>query len=264
MARSLPDAAHPRDTQTHALFVARERATDEFERRRLNDRILRLNLPLADALAARYTGRGAEPDDLVQVARTALLLAVQRFRPDHERGFAAFAVPTVTGELKRYFRDHCWVVRPPRSLQELRARATVARDDSEQRLGRRPSIDELAAELRVEPRRLAESLDCADSYQPLSLDAPVQHQARETVGTLLSAGVDIAATSTDRIALHRVLAALPPRDRQVIQWRYAEECTQAEIGRRLGVSQMQVSRILGGILARARAAFDPVSAPLAG
>ena len=264
MTRARSDVPHFRETATRQLFAALSRAGTDSERQNLTERILRLNLPLADALAARYAGRGAEADDLVQVARTALMMAVQRFRPELDRSFAAFAVPTVTGELKRYFRDHCWVVRPPRSLQELRARATVARDEAEQRLGRRPSISELATELRVDPLQLSESLGCADSYQPLSLDAPAQAEGRENLGDLLTGGADLASTSTDRIALHRVLAALPARDRQVIEWRYGEDCTQAEIGRRLGVSQMQVSRILAAILTRARAALDPLATPLVG
>lgn len=248
-----------RETATRHLFGALQRTRTPERRERLIERIVTVNLPLCDGLARRYAGRGVETDDLVQVARTALLMAIERFQPGPGVSFASFAVPTITGELKRYFRDHCWMVRPPRRLQELRARAAVVREEVEQQLGRSPSTAELAEELDVAPGDLEESIASASSYRPLSLDAPVHAGSSDDLAGLLGEPGDLAGELTDRIALHRVIAGMPARDRQIIVLRFAEECTQQEIGRRMGMSQMQVSRTIARILRCARLALEPAA-----
>ena len=171
-----------------------------------------------------------------------------------------FAVPTIVGELKRHFRDHCWMVRPPRRIQELRARAVAVREEVEQQLGREPSTEELAGELDVDPGELAESLASASSYRPLSLDAPLHGSSGDDAGSLLGEPGDLATQLAERITVRRVVAGLPPRDRQIIVWRFVEECTQHEIGRRLGQSQMQVSRHLARILQQVRHSLEPAAA----
>lgn len=248
-----------RETATRQLFGALRRTRTPEDRKRLIERIVTVNLPLCDGLAGRYAGRGVETDDLVQVARTALLMAIERFEPRPGVSFASFAVPTITGELKRYFRDHCWMVRPPRRVQELRARVAAVREEVEQHLGRCPSTAELAEELEVAPGELEESIASSNSYRPLSLDAPLHAGSSDDLACLLGEPGDLAGELTERIALRRVLAGLPARDRQIIVLRFAEECTQQEIGRRMGMSQMQVSRTIARILQRARLALEPAA-----
>ena len=249
-----------RETATRHLFTALRQAQTPADRDRLIERLVTVNLPLCDGLAGRYANRGAEIDDLIQVARTALLLAIDRFQPQAGVGFASFAVPTIVGELKRHFRDHCWMVRPPRRIQELRARAVAVREEVEQQLGREPSTEELAGELDVDPGELAESLASASSYRPLSLDAPLHGSSGDDAGSLLGEPGDLATQLAERITVRRVVAGLPPRDRQIIVWRFVEECTQHEIGRRLGQSQMQVSRHLARILQQVRHSLEPAAA----
>jgi len=249
-----------RKAQTRELFITLSQATSPEERKRITTELVELNLPLCDALATRYLGRGVEFDDLVQVARTALWIAIQRFRPDEGRSLASYAVPTITGELKRHFRDHCWVVRPPRPIQELGSRTTRATDDLEQASGRHVSVQEIGDALGFDAKQVTECLIARAGYRPLSLDATTDDSA--SLGSLLSNGEDIASDLTDRIALRRALAQLSPRDRQVLAWRFDEDCTQSEIAERLGLSQMQVSRILRRILDSTRELLEPAE-PLA-
>lgn len=257
-----PSVQSVREVATRELFALIVDA-DPQSRYRIAERIAELNLPLCDALAGRYRGRGVDHDDLVQVARMALWLAIERFQPGQGASFTSYAIPTITGELKRYFRDHCWMIRPPRQLQELRAKAVAARSELEQRLGRELNVAELAVQLEVHPRQLGAALDTSDSYQPDSLDAPHRGHSRGSRGSQLATEEDVAG-SIDRIALRRALDRLPSRDRALLVWRFVEECTQSEIARRLGVSQMQVSRLLKGLLSSLRRELEPEPTPLAG
>lgn len=259
MARGVALASVPneREQPTAEIFAELGRAPDPGGAERLLDDLVRINLPLCDSLAGRYRGRGVEHDDLLQVARTALVLAIRRFEPGAGRSFASFAVPTITGELKRYFRDHGWMIRPPRPLQELRARAVRGREALEQLRGGGVGIDELGRQLGVGAGLLRESLLAGGGYRPLSLDAPVGGDAAGSLGDTLNGDQDALADLIDRIDLRRALASLPRRDRLILKWRYAEECTQSEIASRLGVSQMQVSRILRALLAHLRVLLQP-------
>ncbi len=259
---AVPSVQSVREVATRDLFAS-IRDADPLSWHQIAERIAELNLPLCDALAGRYRGRGVDHDDLVQVARMALWLAIERFQPGQGASFTSYAIPTITGELKRYFRDHCWVIRPPRQLQELRAKAVAARGELEQRLGRELSVAELAVQLEVHPRQLGAALDTSDSYQPDSLDAPHRGDSRRSRGSHLAAEDDVAG-SIDRIALRRALGRLSRRDRALLVWRFVEECTQREIARRLGVSQMQVSRLLKGVLSSLRGELEPEPTPLAG
>ena len=264
MARGSAEASTlvtTREHETEELFALLATCTSEAERETVTAELVELNLGLADALAHRYSHRGADREDLIQVARMALLLAVRRYRPGAGAAFAAFAVPTITGELKRYFRDHCWVVRPPRRIQELRLRAGQERRHLEQELGRPATPEELGHEIGVDPAQLRECAVADGSFRPWSLD--VEYDSGDSLGSLLPDGDDAIEHVTDRLALQRVLAGLSRRERQMLVWRFQDGCTQAEIGRRLGISQMQVSRLIRGILDRTRSALTDLE-PLAG
>ncbi|MEN0069722.1 MAG: sigma-70 family RNA polymerase sigma factor [Propionicimonas sp.] len=264
MARGLALATTvtEREQRTSQLFTHLQSATAPDRRQAIIAELVEVNLPLCDALAGRYVGRGADHDDLLQVARTALLLAVERFDPDDGRVFASFAVPTITGELKRYFRDHCWVVRPPRQIQELRSRVVRARAELEQATGREVTVAEIGRRLEVADAKVRECVGITTSFRPLSLEAPAHPDASTSFGDSLAGGGELITELVERLDLRRALASLPPRDRQVLKWRFEEECTQSEIARRLGVSQMQVSRIIRRLLDRTRALLEP-SEPLA-
>jgi RNA polymerase sigma-B factor len=246
-----------REEQTRLLFVEFAVAGPS-ERQRIATELGELNLPVCDALAARFRGRGVDLDDLIQVARIGLWGAIHRFRPADAHSFLAFAVPTITGELKRHFRDQCWVVRPPRRLQNLKSLTTRARDDLEQTTGRSVSTREIADHLGVDPHELAESVIAGAGFQPISLDAPLGESA--TLGSYIPDDQDIAARITDRLALQWALAGLTIREQKVIVWRFQDECTQTEIAHRLGLSQMQVSRIIHNILDKTRCLLESAEA----
>lgn len=250
---------HRREELTARLVERLQATSDPGERDCITAQLVQVNLPLCDALAARYAGRGAELEDLTQVARTALVVAVQQFQADLGKSLAAFAVPTISGEIKRYFRDRCWMVRPPRALQEMRPTALWALNHLEQSCGRSVSLKEVADYLRVDHHTVEESLWNHDGYRPVSLDSPVRDDLMMTLGSQLSDECDMAEEVTDRLALRAVLQDLSPRDAQIIVWRFEEECTQSEIASRLGVSQMQVSRILKRILADLRSHLEAVN-----
>lgn len=244
-----------REAKTRDLFETLSEATTPQERERITTEIFELNLPLGDALATRYIGRGVDFDDLVQVARTALWIAIQRFRPSESRSLASYAVPTITGELKRYFRDHCWVVRPPRQIQDLGSLTSRTTEGLEQSTGRKVTVREIGDALGVDEKQVAESIIARAGYRPLSLDATTGDSA--SVGSFLAADEDLAGELTERLALRRALDELSERDRQVLVWRFEEDCTQSEIAARLGLSQMQVSRIIRRILDTTREMLEP-------
>lgn len=254
------DSLTNRRELTELLLRRLATATHPDARLDLIERVVGLNLDLADGLARRYVHRGIEPDDLVQVARMGLLLAVKRFRPGAGPTFAAFAVPTILGELRRHFRDHGWVVRPPRRLQELGSRARACRGELEQELGRTPTPDELAACLGVSSDELHECASADSGFRLRSLDA----DADDPQTAWLRDEDDALELLPDILALRQALADLPPRERDVLVWRFGHELTQSQIAARIGVSQMQVSRILSASLARLRHSLADDDAALAG
>lgn len=217
------------------------------------------HLALADTLARQYAHRGIDLDDLVQVARLGLVLAAERFRPGLGSCFEAFAVPTIRGELRRHFRDHGWTVRPPRRIQELRARTRQARTEFEQVEGREPTATDLAGVLRVSALEIDECAAAESGYSPLSLDAEAGDH-RTPLCERLGADDEGIDSLPDQLTLHRELRHLTARERRILAWRFWEELTQEQIAARLGVSQMQVSRLLSGILARLRTSFLPAAA----
>ena len=234
------------------MLASRANCLDPDECRRLLQEVLLLNLRLADGIAARYAGRGIERDDLVQVARLGLFKAIAGYRPGEGAGFTAYARPTITGEIKRHFRDHGWMVRPPRRVQEIHAQLRLVEPDLEQQLHRAPSGREVAHALGVDQGELSEALTATGAYTALSLDAPTPSGSGLSLGDALPDDTDHFQAVEQTAWLRPALARLTGREQRIIQMRFADGQSQAEIGRRLGVSQMQVSRLLVGILARLR------------
>ena len=211
-------------------------------------------LPLARQLARRYQ-RGSEPlDDLVQVASLGLLKAIDRFEPERPTAFSSFAVPTILGELKRHFRDKGWSVRVPRDLQEMAVRVDREAEDLARALGRAPTTAEIAEHMSITPEQVLEAREAAGAYRAISLDRP-RDDDEDGDGISDSMGIDDPGF---RIAEHaatveRLMVVLTEREREVLRLRFGEDLTQSEIGERVGVSQMHVSRLIRQALGRLRA-----------
>ncbi|MFA5884691.1 MAG: SigB/SigF/SigG family RNA polymerase sigma factor [Acidimicrobiia bacterium] len=225
-------------------LVERFYAYRESGSRDVRNELVEEHIGFADFLARRFSNRGEPNDDLRQVAFVGLVKAVERFDPDRGVPFVSFAVPTITGEIKRHFRDRTWSVRVPRNLQELTFEIERARNDLGHSFGRSPTVSEIAAELDVSDEAVLEGLEAATMYRSGSLDAPVAGAEGRTVGDCVPAGDDDHADTENRAFVRELLAALPPRERRIVYLRYFEGLTQSEIADRMGISQMHVSRLL--------------------
>lgn len=222
---------------------------------RLRERIIGRCLPLAEHIARRYDGRGESRDDLVQTARLGLLNAVERFDPASGNDFLAFAVPTIMGEVKRYFRDSGWAMHVPRRLKESRAHVSAATAELSQRMGRAPTPTELADELGMARDEVVQSLIAAQCYRTRSLDAPATSDAGAGPSVMDRLGGDDSRINAVefREALRPLVAKLAPREREILTMRFFGSQTQTQIAQRLGISQMHVSRLLARSLAHLRA-----------
>ncbi|WP_433570609.1 SigB/SigF/SigG family RNA polymerase sigma factor [Streptomyces sp. CA-251247] len=217
--------------------------------------LVELNLSLVKFAATRFRNRAEPMEDIIQVGTIGLIKAINRFDTGRGVEFACFALPTIVGEMKRFFRDTSWAVRVPRRLQELRIDLAKAVDVMEQDLGRRPTTAELAERLDVTEEEIVEGERASNGYVARSLDVPA-NEDDGTVGTLTrSLGCeDRSYDIVDSLeSLKPLIAALDERDRLVLSLRFGDELTQSEIGDRLGLSQMHVSRLLARILAALRA-----------
>jgi RNA polymerase sigma-B factor len=237
------------------LFARAREHGDVHAREQLVERYL----PLARRLARRYQ-RTEEPlEDLVQVASLGLLKAVDRFDSSRDVVFSSYAVPTILGELKRHFRDRTWSVRVPRDLQELALR--VDRAVTQLSVGKRhsPSVGEIAETVGASEEQVLEALEAAGAYRAGSLDAPRSTPGEES-GETVADGIGVQeggfAHAEERATLEPLLARISPRERLVLELRFGEDLTQAEIGERIGVSQMQVSRLIRQALLHLRAGFE--------
>lgn len=226
---------------------------EEFRRtgdRRLREELVLDHCELAMRLARRYRGRGETIEDLEQVALLGLLKAVERFDPGRGSSFGAFATPTILGELKRHFRDQAWSVRVARGVQELSLEVNRVVGDLAQDLGRSPTVDEVAARVGRPAEAILEAMEANRAFNAASLDAPARDSSGGD-GEASSApaerlGVDepgIGAVEHD-VTMRALLTLLPDRERQIVELRFYEGMTQSEIGARLGMSQMHVSRLL--------------------
>jgi RNA polymerase sigma-B factor len=233
-------------------LLAQADGVPEARRQELLDQVILLNAPVARSIASRYRRKGVDEDDLEQVAYLGLVKAANGYRPDASTAFLSYAVPTIRGELKRYFRDCAWTVRPPRRVQEMQGSIAAAEPQLTQQLGHLPTDEETAEALGTEPEEVAEAASVRGCFTALSLDAP----AAPDNGARL---VDTVADAEDGYELVENVHTLAPavsdlddRDRKILALRFCGGLTQEEIGNELGVSQMQVSRLLRGILDRLR------------
>jgi RNA polymerase sigma-B factor len=247
----VPPARQQRRLETARLLQEALDAPDESTRSALQDQAIQLNMQVASEIAQRYHGRGIPGDDLDQVAFLGLTKAVRGFDPTHGSDFLSFAVPTIRGEIRRYFRDFGWTVRPPRWVQELQPRITAAEGELYQQLGRSPRPSELAEYLEVDLDRVLDALGANGCFSPASLDAPYGEAEVRPVDRLGGddGGFDGAEA---RVALAPLLAKLSPRERKILELRFGAGLTQAEIGAEVGVTQMQISRLLSRLLKKLR------------
>ena len=217
-------------------------------------------LPLVRTLARRYVNRGEPLDDLIQVGCVGLLKAVDRFDVSRDLRFSTFAVPTILGEIKRHFRDRAWSVRVSRGIQERNARVSRAVDRLSGRLGRSPTVEELAQATDSTVEQVLESLQGAQAYTtvPLELAPGDDGETVEWLGR-----EDPGYTRTEeRLVLARGLDVLPAREREIVTLRFFAGLTQREIADRVGVSQMHVSRLLRRAIARMALELGPVPGAL--
>jgi RNA polymerase sigma-B factor len=252
------------------LTLSGERAQRAREDRRLLERLHRDGdpaarealverfLPLARQLARRYQHGSEHLDDLVQVASLGLLKAIDRFDPARETAFSSFAVPTILGELKRHFRDKGWSVRVPRDLQELAVRVDRVTDELARELGRTPSVGEIAKRTGTSDEQVLEAREASAAYRAVSLDRPRDDDEESDAGVGESFGIEDPGfgIAEDAATVERLMRVLSAREREVLRLRFSEDLTQSEIGARVGVSQMHVSRLIRHAVAQLREAAN--------
>ena len=251
-----------RRTFTAAAFLSAVETHDPAERTRLLDDIVVANLGVAKTIASRYRSRGIPLEDLEQIASAALVRAVHRFDVTLASDFLAFAVPSIRGEVRRYFRDNGWMVRPPRRVQELQSLVLEARDRLRAEDGTACSTRAIADELDVPETDVAEALRAEGCFSPTSLDSPRGEDRSASIGDAIAdprGGEELAAAEA-RVVLHPLVRQLSKRDRALVHMRFFDERTQQEIGEELGVTQTQVSRMLTRVLADLRGALATTSA----
>jgi RNA polymerase sigma-B factor len=239
----------------------RARQGDQRSREELTTRFM----PLARSLALRYQRSGEPLDDLLQVASLGLVKAIDRFDPARDIAFSSYAVPTILGEIKRYFRDRTWAVRVPRGLQELSMRVDRAVGSLSEELRRSPSIKEIAAAVSASEEDVLEALQAGGAYRAVSFEAPTGGSGGDAATLADSVGVDEDGfdRAEERATLDALLEAVGAREREVLRMRFEEDMTQAEIGAAIGVSQMQISRIIRQALQRLRDAAVELEPQLA-
>ncbi|MFE0456281.1 RNA polymerase sigma factor SigF [Streptomyces sp. NPDC058914] len=247
---------HPHDDAPDTAQAFRRLATLPPGPRRdtLRGQIVEAWLPMADRLAGRFRSRGESYEDLRQVAALGLVKAVDRYDPARGNAFESYAVPTVTGEIKRHFRDHMWTLHVPRRIQDLRNRVRFACQDLSQTVsGRRPTVAEIAERAQLTEEEVREGLEALESFTALSLDAEVPgSEDGYSLGDALGASDPALDTVVDREAVKPRLAALPERERAILYMRFFGDMTQGRIAEQLGISQMHVSRLINRCCDRLR------------
>jgi RNA polymerase sigma-B factor len=237
-----------RSRLTHELLTEAHATDDQERRTALLDEVVVLNRGVAEAVANRYRGRGVAVEDLHQAAYEGLVKAVRKFDPAVRPDLLTYAVPTIRGEVQRWFRDQSWMVRPPRRLQEMQWRVSRCTETLQQELGREPTDDELCAHLGCTREELDETSQSFGCFQPPSLDRPIGGLDGPTLGDALPQEADEQSAADARATLGPVVRTLPERDRRIIYMRFFQDRSQQDIGTELGVTQMQVSRLLERIL----------------
>ncbi|HEY2258972.1 MAG TPA: SigB/SigF/SigG family RNA polymerase sigma factor [Solirubrobacteraceae bacterium] len=226
---------------------------------RARDELVRRFLPLARKLARRYAGAREPFEDLLQVASLGLVKAVDRYDPSRGTAFSSFAVPTILGELKRYFRDLGWAVHVPRGAQEQAVRVEEAQNRLTSRTGHSPTLQELAEYLELSIEEVLDSLETSRAHHASSLDAPYDDGEGETGAVVDRFGVEDVhlRLADERLTVGAAARELPSREREILMLRFVRDLTQTQIATEIGVSQMQVSRILRRALARLSELTDP-------
>jgi RNA polymerase sigma-B factor len=236
---------------TQRLLALTLTASDDEERRALQDQVVEVNMQIAVDVARRYRSRGIPVEDLEQVAYLGLVKAARGFDPERATDFLSYAVPTIRGEVRRYFRDHGWTVRPPRTVQQAQARITSVESDLCQEFGRAPRPSEIADHLGLDLGLVVEALAANGCFSPTSLDA-APAEGEGGIGDRLGDADEAFDSAEARVALKPLLAHLDRRERIMLEMRFFKGATQSEIGEVLGITQMQVSRLLSALLARLR------------
>jgi len=247
-----PREGAERSHRENQLLLRRARRGDHRARQRLVEKYL----PLADKVARRYRRSNEPLDDLVQVARVGLVKAIARWDPDRGTLFSTYAVPTMTGELRRYFRDSTWAVRPPRALQELCLKVGPAREALAQELGREPTAHEVASRLGRDVEQILEAMAAANAYWALSLDGPARSDDPERIprrDLLVDPGRELGRCE-DAVALEQLSGVLSGSEQEILRLRVRDDLLQREIAARVGCSQMHVSRVLRDAVRRMRTA----------
>jgi RNA polymerase sigma-B factor len=247
---------HPHDDapDTAADFRRLAALPDGPERDALRSRVVAAWLPMAERLAGRVRNRGESYEDLRQVAALGLVKAVDRYEPDLGNAFESYAVPTVTGEIKRHFRDHMWTLHVPRRVQDLRNRVRFATQDLSQTIsGRRPTVAEIAAHAHLSEEDVKAGQEALESFTALSLDAELPgSEDGYSLSDALGSADPALDTVVDRESVKPRLAALPERERAILYMRFFGDMTQSRIAEQLGISQMHVSRLISRCCARLR------------
>ena len=247
-----------RGLETQRLLVRYARDRKPADREQLAARFE----PLARSMAMRFAHTSEPLDDLLQVARLALIKAIDRYDPDRGTAFTSLAVPTILGELRRHLRDHSWPIHVPRELQELTQKLGIATAKLVSRLGRQPTTAELAAELGTDVETVLEARGAARAHSPDSLDRPLAEEADGgVVADLVPARDDGIRDAENRALSHHYLSRLPHRNRAVLLLRFHEDLKQREIGELLGISQMHVSRLIRQSLEMLRGIVAEEDAP---
>lgn len=253
-----PDGDVDRESLTESLFRRIDACDSADEISFLRDQVVSINMQIAESLARRYFGHGENNDDLRQVAYLGLIKATRGFHGELGHNFLSYAVPTITGELKKHFRDRCWTVRPPRRIQDLQRDITAARQSMSQDERRLPTVVEIADRLEVPADQVTEALAAQGCFSPSSLDARLRAESTTTLAeTLPGEDRDFERTEA-HLLLAPIMRDLPETDREILALRFFEEWTQEQIAQRLGTSQMQVSRHLSRLMKHLRAELEPV------
>ncbi|THA25939.1 RNA polymerase sigma factor SigF [Streptomyces sp. RKND-216] len=261
-----PGAVAPHDArELSVLFFRRlrtlEEGTPEYQYAR--NTLIEMNLTLVRYAAGRFRHRHQSEEDIVQVGTIGLIKAIDRFDLDRGVEFTSYAVPYITGEMRRFFRDTTWAVHVPRRLQELRIRLAMANEELLAELGRPASAEEVAGHLGITVEEVVEGQVAANGYSAESLDGALSDRD-EADGHSLGDRLGACDPAFDAIegfeAVRPLLAELGDRDRRILELRFGEELTQSQIGERLGISQMHVSRLLSACLKRLRTAVNEDSA----
>jgi RNA polymerase sigma-B factor len=231
-----------------------EEGTHEYQYAR--NTLIEMNISLVRFAAGRFRGRGDDMEDIVQTGTIGLIKAIDRFDLSREVEFTSFALPYIVGEIKRFFRDTTWAVHVPRRLQELRVELAKAREELSSRLDREPTVAELATLMNLSENEVIEGQIASNGYNSSSLDAALTGDGAESGESVLADFIGVEEDGLrlveDFHSLAPLMAELDERDRQIIHMRFVEEATQAEIGERLGCSQMHVSRLIKRIITRLR------------